>query len=161
MSLGAMQEKMIAKQEKMPQGSETKQTLCQRLACIADKLEMSAKVSFWKKEYNEAITYYQLLLKAGKSEFDDLYNLACCYGRTGDDKKASKFLKLAVDGGFAEIDHIRTDPDFDNVRNSPKFQKAMNEISQKLEGTTVEAQEQAEDIPVAENRVAKAKAINN
>ena len=133
-SLGAMQEKITSKQDKMPQGNETKRTLtlCQRLACIAVKLEMSAKVSYWKKEYHSAIDFYHLLFKAGKSDFDDLYNLACCYGQVGDDKRAAKYLKLAVEEGFTDINHIKSDSDFEKVRNSPKFQTTLRDIINKL-----------------------------
>ncbi|OGF01634.1 MAG: hypothetical protein A2024_05495 [Candidatus Edwardsbacteria bacterium GWF2_54_11] len=129
-SLGITRERVIDKKDNMLHVDKTiqTQTLCQRLACIADKLEISAKVSFWKKNYQDAITFYHLLLKTGKSEFDDLYNLACCYGQLGDDKQAAKYLKLAVEEGFTDINHIKSDSDFEKVKNSPKFQKIMAEI---------------------------------
>ncbi|MDQ7798377.1 MAG: hypothetical protein RDU76_05470 [Candidatus Edwardsbacteria bacterium] len=133
-SLGITRERVIDKKDNMTHVDKTiqTQTLCQRLACIADKLEISAKVSFWKKNYQDAITFYHLLSKTGKSEFDDLYNLACCYSQTGNDKQAAKYLKQAVDEGFTDLDHIKADPDFDNVRNSPKFQKTLEDIVNKL-----------------------------
>ncbi len=147
-SLGTTREIITDKQDKTPDGSKTIQvvTLCQRLACMVDKLEMSAKVSYWKKEYRQAIDFYHLLLKAGKSEFDDLYNLACCYGQMGDDKQAARYLKLAVDKGFTHIEHIKLDPDFEKVRNSPKFQKIMAEIIGKAEKINNSQTAQAEGI---------------
>jgi len=153
-SLGAMQEKVAIKTEKISQGAQTAQTLCQRLACIADKLEMSAKVYFWEKNYRAAITFYHLLLKAGKSEFDDLYNLACCYGQTGNSKKAAKYLKLAVDDGFSDLDHIKADPDFEKVKNSPEFEKALEKISVKLDKSSKVLRAQKENFDKVGERIA-------
>jgi len=146
-SQGVTQSKTTSKRDETPNGNELRQnlTLCQRLSSIAEKLEMSAKASYWKKEYRTAIDFYHLLLKAGKSEFDDLYNLACCYGQMGDDKRAAKYLKLAVEEGFTSIDHIKSDPDFEKVKNSPKFQKTMTDITNKISQTDNSRAVQAEE----------------
>lgn len=153
-SLGAMQEKVTVKTEKAPERNQLTKTVCQQLACIADKLEISAKVSFWEKNYRDAITFYHLLLKAGKSEFDDLYNLACCYGQTGNSKKAAQYLKLAVDEGFSDLDHIKSDSDFEKVKDSQEFKKAFEKISAKLEKASNELRAQKDNSDKVGERIA-------
>ncbi|MEW5818378.1 MAG: hypothetical protein AB1798_23690 [Spirochaetota bacterium] len=131
LSLGATQDELMLKKDNLSQGGDLSQnaTICQSLGCIADRLELSAKVSYWKKDYLKAIDFYHLLFKAGKNDFDDLYNLACCYGQVGDEKRAAKYLKLAVEEGFTDINHIKSDSDFEKVKNSPKFKEVMSEIA--------------------------------
>ena len=148
MSLGETRNEVVLKKDNFrSEKAPSTVTLCQRMACISEKLEMTAKVYYWEKNYQKAVEFYKLLLKAGKSEFDDLYNLACCYGQLGNEKQAAKYLKLAVEDGFTDIDHIKTDPDFEKVKDSPKFIKALSDISNKLvQGDNLPVEQAAQKI---------------
>jgi tetratricopeptide (TPR) repeat protein len=82
---------------------------------------------------SEAFPYFQsgeperayALLAAADEEHPDspsvLYNLACAEALTGKDEEALEHLRRAVElyGPFAEI--ARDDPDFDSIREHPRF----------------------------------------
>lgn len=100
--------------------------LRQRLSAAAERLELSAKDSYWNRRYREAVTFYRLLIQAGRAEYDDLYNLACCYARLGKAAPAAKYLGMAVQGGFTDVRHIVSDPDFESVRDTPAFKAVVD-----------------------------------
>jgi adenylate cyclase len=54
-----------------------------------------------------------------------LYNAACCYARLGDNKLAVDTLKSSVAAGLEDYDWIKTDPDFNNIRNEPEYIELM------------------------------------
>ncbi len=100
--------------------------LRQQLSATAERLELSAKDSYWNRRYLEAVTFYRLLIKAGRAEYDDLYNLACCYARLGKSAPAAKYLSMSVQGGFKDVRHIVSDPDFDGIRDAPAFKAVVD-----------------------------------
>jgi serine/threonine protein kinase/tetratricopeptide (TPR) repeat protein len=50
-----------------------------------------------------------------------MYNVACVFGRLGDVKSAVESLKSSIDAGLEDYEWLKTDPDFDNIRNEPDF----------------------------------------
>jgi tetratricopeptide (TPR) repeat protein len=139
MSLGMTQRETKAPIAGIPQGYEPVKNMspCLQLSCLAEKIEIWAKANYWAKDYKEAVKYYHLLLKAGRCEFDDLYNLACSYAQMGNEKQAVKYLKLAISDGFKDIDHIMSDPDFEKIKDSPKFISAISKLSEQTKEANV------------------------
>jgi len=54
-----------------------------------------------------------------------LYNAACCYSRIGDKQLAIASLRESVAAGLEDYDWIKTDPDFDGIRNEPGYIELM------------------------------------
>ena len=54
-----------------------------------------------------------------------LYNAACCYARIGEKGEALKSLRESVLAGLQDYDWIRTDPDFDSIRDEPEYVELM------------------------------------
>jgi serine/threonine protein kinase/Flp pilus assembly protein TadD len=54
-----------------------------------------------------------------------LYNAACCYSRIGEKKQALRSLKESVMAGLEDYDWIKTDPDFDTLREEPEYLELM------------------------------------
>ncbi|MCU0606813.1 MAG: hypothetical protein MUF78_05210 [Candidatus Edwardsbacteria bacterium] len=104
----------------------TPASLRQQLAAVAERLELSAKDRYWNRKYDDAVTFYHLLIKAGRAEYDDLYNLACCYARLGKVAPAAKYLGMSVQGGFTDVRHIIADPDFEGIRDTPAFKAVVD-----------------------------------
>jgi len=50
-----------------------------------------------------------------------LYNAACCYARLGEKKIAIDTLRASVIAGLEDYEWIKTDPDFDNIREEPGY----------------------------------------
>jgi TolB-like protein/Flp pilus assembly protein TadD len=61
-----------------------------------------------------------------------LYNLACLYVQAGDHDAGVTTLRKAIDHGFSDIETLRLDPDFNPIRESPKFQEAVKLLESKL-----------------------------
>jgi tetratricopeptide (TPR) repeat protein len=53
------------------------------------------------------------------------YLMARLYASVGDAQKAIDSLQLALNTGFTDLDAILKEPDFDPIRNDPKFQDFM------------------------------------
>jgi hypothetical protein len=50
-----------------------------------------------------------------------LYNAACCYARVGEKSAALRSLKESVAAGLEDYEWIKTDPDFDSIRQEPEY----------------------------------------
>ena len=51
------------------------------------------------------------------------YNIACLYALSNQKKEAVDWLGRAVEKGYTDWDHLKTDPDLDNIRNTPEYKK--------------------------------------
>jgi hypothetical protein len=56
------------------------------------------------------------------------YNLACLYSLKKDRKKALDYFEKAVEAGYIDYLHIKTDTDLDYIRNDARFIRAMEKI---------------------------------
>lgn len=59
------------------------------------------------------------------------YNLACTYALNGDQPMALKNLKLSIDAGYIDYQHIRSDNDLAALREDPNF-RALTEPLRKI-----------------------------
>ena len=87
--------------------------------------------SYESGDYETSAKCYIVLAKSFRNEPVHIYNLACCYGLLGEENKAAFFLKHAFMGGFYDIEFIKSDPDFDNVRGTKIFDETMKELESK------------------------------
>ena len=56
------------------------------------------------------------------------YNAGCAYSLKKDSDKAFKYLNLAAEAGFDQINHMDGDSDLDNVRKDARFEKLIAKI---------------------------------
>ena len=57
------------------------------------------------------------------------YNLACSLALCKKRPDALKSLRKAVDLGYSDRDWMEQDPDYDSIRNEPRFKKLMEKVS--------------------------------
>jgi predicted esterase len=91
-----------------------------------------AAVSYQAKQYEAAAKYYLILAQHDVHDTISIYNLACCYGLLGEVDQAAKFLIRACRAGFDDIEFIKNDKDFDNVRGNRDFDDVMKALEAKL-----------------------------
>lgn len=88
----------------------------------------------------ETLSYIKLVLTP-EQESGFLYQTACVYARLGDTDKALEALSKALDKGYEDYDHILEDYDMDPLRDTPEFEKLLNERfpqkQEKLKNTPV------------------------
>ncbi|MDQ1311294.1 MAG: adenylate cyclase, partial [Pseudomonadota bacterium] len=73
-------------------------------------------------------------LRARPDEFGTAYNLACAYSVLGERDKAIDMLERAARQGGGNLGWIRQDPDFDSLRDDPRFQRLVAVMSGAQEG---------------------------
>ncbi len=69
-----------------------------------------------EKNYEQSFNYYKKAIKTGKATYRNLYNAACAASLAGETKCAGKWLKKSIKGGWTDVDWMKQDTDFDNLR---------------------------------------------
>lgn len=90
-------------------------------------------------DYKTAAQYYLTYLYRNGRDVRVIYNLARCYARMGDADSAVALLKRAAERGFAHPDLLKSDKEFDPIRDGRAFrnhEKALDTLSGTL-GQTV------------------------
>lgn len=59
------------------------------------------------------------------------YNLACSYALLNQPDKAFSELEMAVLLGYNNVEHLMKDPDFNNIRQDPRFQELVKKLINK------------------------------
>src|ERR1041385_6364899 len=81
-------------------------------------------------QYPRAIESFErsIQLAGGDSYPLPLYNLACVYSRMDQKEKALDYLKRAIAGGYKDYVAISKDPDLENIRHTPQYEKIVTEL---------------------------------
>ncbi len=66
------------------------------------------------EDYNQAIRFHPKYVNA-------FYNLGCIYSLQDNISKAVKYLELALENGYDNLDWISKDTDWDNIRSTNEF----------------------------------------
>jgi hypothetical protein len=104
----------------------------EQLSAKADELAKRARNAYWQADYKLAAQCYHLVIRSGRGCGNDLYNLACCYGRLGDSKLAVKYLIRSVEAGFADTELIKRDPDFRRIKDVPQFRETVEKLAREI-----------------------------
>ncbi len=75
------------------------------------------------KKYNEAISDYNRSLELNPNDAVTQYNLACLFSLWGKANDAIAYLEKAIDRDKKYREDSKTDTDFDNIREDPRFKK--------------------------------------
>jgi tetratricopeptide (TPR) repeat protein len=67
---------------------------------------------------------------SGREAASTNYYLARLYASTGDIERCLEKLKEALDGGFSDVDSLTREPDFERVRQDPRFQEIVKTARQ-------------------------------
>jgi len=78
--------------------------------------------------YEEAARLYLYALRHRTNSPRLLYNLACAFGRLGEGRLAVRALEAAVETGFVDFETLRSDKDFEPLRNNPRFVAARDRL---------------------------------
>jgi TolB-like protein/Tfp pilus assembly protein PilF len=76
-----------------------------------------------------ALALAERALRARPDEFSTTYNLACAYAELGERDKALDMLERAARQGGGNLGWIRQDPDFDSLRDDPRFVRLVSIMS--------------------------------
>jgi len=79
-------------------------------------------------EKEEAFTWLNKALKLYPEDPGVLINAACLFAKNDNKEEALKMLELAVGKGYGKKDWIENDPDYDSVRNEPRFKALLDKL---------------------------------
>jgi predicted esterase len=89
-----------------------------------------ATTSYGQKLYRQSIDEYKAALRFSPNHTTVIYNIACDYSLLGDEKQSLVWLNKAIDAGMYRFEG---DKDFDNIRQSKGFKKAVARAGKLLE----------------------------
>lgn len=75
------------------------------------------------KRYDEALADFNHSLEINPNSPYALYNFSCLFSLEGKTEDALAYLEKAIEKDKEYRDHAKTDEDFDNIRDNPRFKK--------------------------------------
>lgn len=97
-------------------------------------------------DYSRAVALIKEHLETSPNDADMLYNLACAYCMLSDHDSAASSLLRAFKAGFADIEHMRSDPDLQGLREHPTFRRILEEADKVSTRRTRDAVAQWRDV---------------
>lgn len=85
------------------------------------------------KDYKTSVGYYEKAFKIEHKSSSNLYNAACSAALNNDDKKAFKWLDLAIDNGYENIAHIKIDSDLKSLKEKKEWEKTIDKLQKKVD----------------------------
>ncbi|MEP6711538.1 MAG: adenylate/guanylate cyclase domain-containing protein [Ferruginibacter sp.] len=79
-------------------------------------------------EKEEAFEWINKAIKINSRNASVLLNATCLYAKSGQIKQALDLLEKAVENGFGNKNWITHDPDYDSLRDEPRFKMLMNKL---------------------------------
>lgn len=101
--------------------------------------------AFDRGEYSTAAEIIEKYLEQAPNDPLMLYNLACAHARLGDADAAAAALHRAFKSGFDNINHMRTDPDLESLREHPIYREILIAADRATNRTSRSALEQWRD----------------
>lgn len=79
------------------------------------------------QQYDAAIKKLKAILEKDPANQPILYNIACVYSMKNQNKEAGLWLQKAISKGYDNWEHIKTDPDLKNLRESKYYEEILKE----------------------------------
>jgi len=94
-----------------------------------DAITLSRIAGVFASEGNKekALQAVQKIMEIDPEDGLAIYNSACIYGRLDMKDEALKYLRAAFNIGYKNVrDWVKSDPDFDSIRDDPEFKKIVD-----------------------------------
>ena len=95
-------------------------------------LRTQAQSAGQEKDYHKAVELYREAFTLETLNRTDLYNAACFASLAGDKNQAFIWLEKAVQLGYINIQHLKSDSDLLNLHSDSKWETFISELSQKI-----------------------------
>lgn len=92
---------------------------------LYDNLIKDAINKYREGKYEESLTDFQLAFEIKKDNTIDLYNAACSSALANNLDLAFGFLRICLDKGYSDADHLEKDPDLYNLHPLPEWKKVV------------------------------------
>lgn len=102
-------------------------------AATTEQMEQRALEAMTAGQYEKAVGLLQEILERSPGQPRVLYNLACCYSRTGELDQAVLRLEEAYKAGMSDLELLRSDPDLEALRESRKGRALVDRLETEAE----------------------------
>jgi adenylate cyclase len=92
-------------------------------------LSLTAGYLFDTGEKEEGIKWIEKALILYPGDAGVLFNGACLFAKSGDKQRALSLLELAFNKGYGNKGWIENDPDYDSIRDEPRFKALLKKLS--------------------------------
>lgn len=80
------------------------------------------------KEYQKSVEKFKEAFKLEQKSPGDYYNAGCSAALIGDKKLAFKWLNLALENGWSNVKHLKTDTDLTSLHTDKKWNKLVSKM---------------------------------
>jgi hypothetical protein len=94
-------------------------------------LVMQGYKIYGEKDYEKSVQTFEQAFKLAKPKSGDLYNAACSATLGKQIEKAFSFLEQAVDFGYSNITHLKSDTDLESLHQDRRWQEILLKIEKK------------------------------
>jgi tetratricopeptide (TPR) repeat protein len=95
---------------------------------LRNNLPTSSYLDHHLKCYEEALAAYDKAIELKSNYPEAWFNKACLYGLNGNAKLAVQSLKRAIEINASNREKVKTDSDFDNIRDNQEFKQLIEDI---------------------------------
>lgn len=92
-----------------------------------------ANIFYDNMEYDKSVSKYKEAFEISDKKGSDLYNAGCSASLAGDKKLAFKWLNLALENGWTNINHLKNDTDLTVLHDSKEWNELAVSMQKKLE----------------------------
>jgi len=106
------------------------------LTCYGQNYEdliKKADSCYGAKNYKVSTDFFAKAIKVKPESKKNFYNASCAASLANDKKKSLKWLEIAINNGFDNLNHIKTDSDLDNIRKEKKYIEIIAKLQKKTE----------------------------
>ena len=89
------------------------------------RLRMQVQQAYEKKDFDQALEFIEQAYAVAPKDSQVLYAMGCLHTLKGHQDKGLDFLQQAVEAGFYCPQQISKDPDWKDVRDDPRYKKAL------------------------------------
>lgn len=97
----------------------------------AKRLFIEASTAYGEKDFAKAAEHYLRVLDAGTTWPTVPYNAACCFARLGRADDAFKCLDLAVQRGWSDVEHLKSDADLESIHSDKRWDEVVRQCAAK------------------------------
>ncbi len=92
-----------------------------------------AQAKYEAKDYKASAQVYEQALKNGKGSGSDHYNAACSWALAGNKDKAFSHLTKAIDKGWVNINHLKTDTDLSSLHADKRWEPLLKDLQVRVD----------------------------
>lgn len=113
----------VTEREYLTFAAEFCTTILKKRPCYCEGLGLIASALTRLGYYEDGLAYDQRLHRLREKDPTVMYNLACSQALVGEYNVALTNLENAIKLGYADVQQLDKDPDWENVREHPRFRQ--------------------------------------